>query len=423
MPKAHGAEGEAEPRVLVLTTLFPSPVQPNAGVFIRERMFRVGNELQIKVVAPQPWFPFQGLLRLVRPSFRPSAPRSEMQDGVEILRPRFFCVPGLLKSLDGIFLALSCYSTLRRLRRRFDFDVVDAHFGYPDGYAAVKLGRWLGRPVTITIRGTEPRHSRTPVIGRLLKSALQGADRIFAVSDSLRRHVLKMGLMPPEKICVVGNGVDAQKFFPLSKEESRRVLGLPDDAKVLITVGGLVERKGFHRVIALVPELREKYPSLRYLIVGGPSVEGDWSGRLREQTAELGLVDAVSFLGALPHQDVKRALSAADVFVLATSNEGWANVILEAMACGLPVVATDVGGNAEVVNEESVGTIVPFGDPRALETALEEALGRDWNREEIIAYARVNGWDRRVETLVREFRALAGANPSGRSAEQDDRAP
>jgi glycosyltransferase involved in cell wall biosynthesis len=409
MVNAVETEGGAQPRVLVFTTLFPSPAQPNAGVFIRERMFRVGKELPIKVVAPQPWFPLQGLLRLLRPSFRPTAPSREIQDGVQVLHPRFFCVPGLFKSLDGFLLTLSCYSTLRRLRKEFRFDLIDAHFGYPDGYAAVKLGQWLHRPVAITLRGTEPRHFRTPSVRRHLVRALEGADRIFAVSESLRQHALGMGIGPPEKIRVVGNGVDADKFFPLPQAESRRALGLPDDAKVLITVGGLVERKGFHRVIALLPELREKHPTLRYLIVGGPSAEGDWSTRLRGQVEELGLEDIVRFLGALPHQEVKRALSAADVFVLATSNEGWANVILEAMACGLPVVATDVGGNSEVVKDVSLGTIVPFGDPETLEAALDEALGRNWNPDGIISYARANSWDRRVETLVEDFHVLAGA--------------
>lgn len=404
----------ARPRVLVFTTLFPSPAQPNAGVFIRERMFRVGGELPIKVVAPQPWFPFQGLLRRFRPSFRPPAPSREMQDGVEILRPRFFCVPGLFKSLDGMFLALSGYSTLRRLRKGFDFDVIDSHFGYPEGYAAVKLGKWVRRPVTITLRGTEPRHSRTPGIRRFLLRALQGADRIFSVSESLRQHALEMGAGPPNKIRVVGNGVDADKFFPLPKADSRRALELPDDTEVLITVGGLVERKGFHRVIALLPELLARHPGLRYLIVGGPSAEGDWSERLRAQVQDLGLESVVTFLGALPHQEVKRALSAADVFVLATSNEGWANVILEAMACGLPVIATDVGGNAEVVRDGSLGTIVPFGDPPALETALDQALTRDWNHGEIIGYAKANSWDQRVETLVEGFRSLAGADEGER---------
>ena len=386
-------------------------------------MFRVGRELPIKVVAPRPWFPFQGLLRRLRPSFRPPAPHFEVQDGVEILRPRFFCIPGLFKSFDGLFLALGSYATLRRLGRDFHFDLIDAHFGYPEGYAAVKLGSWLNRPVAITLRGTEPRHSRTTGIKRYLLRGLREADHIFSVSESLKQHVLAMGAGSADKIQVVGNGVDTEKFHPLPKAECRASLKLPQNAPVLITVGGLVERKGFHRVIALLPALLERHPHLRYLIVGGPSAEGDWSERLRDQVRDLGLRQVVSFLGTLPHPEVKRALSAADVLVLATSNEGWANVILEAMACGLPVVATSVGGNAEVVRRESLGTIIPFGDPDALKTALDEALDRDWDRDEVVTYARANSWKNRVAILVESLRSVAVEHERRRSTFGDGKTP
>jgi len=185
----------------------------------------------------------------------------------------------------------------------------------------------------------------------------------------------------------------------------------------------LVERKGFHRVIECLPALRRRYPELCYLIVGGPSPEGDWSGRLREQVAALGLEDCVRFLGPVAPGELKFPLSAADVFVLATRNEGWANVLLEAMACGLPVVATDVGGNAEVVCAPELGRLVPFGDSGALATAITEALGRDWDRDAIVAHARRNAWEGRVEVLVEEFRRLASQHaPTASPAERPGRA-
>jgi len=181
---------------------------------------------------------------------------------------------------------------------------------------------------------------------------------------------------------------------------------LPQDAPILVSVGALVERKGFHRVMECLPRLRQRFPRLRYLIVGGPSPEGDWSAALQERTVQLGVQDCVTFLGAWPAQDLKIPLSAADAFVLATANEGWANVFLEAMACGLPVVTTDVGGNAEVVNDGSLGTVVPFGDRDALACAIGEALEREWDLDAIIEYARRHSWDRRVDALVQEFRSL-----------------
>jgi glycosyltransferase involved in cell wall biosynthesis len=396
------------PAVVVFSTLFPSAAQPHAGLFIRERMFRVARTLPLTVVAPVPWFPLQSLLRLWRPSFRPRPPRRELQDGIEVLHPRFLSVPGLFKRFDGAFLALGSFFTLLRLKRAGRLALLDAHFAYPEGYAAGVLGRWLDVPVTITLRGTEPRHAQTSGLGPLVRRALDRADRVFSVSESLKRIAVSLGI-PDKKILVVGNGVDTAKFHPVPRAEARAALGLPPDAHVLVSVGALVERKGFHRVVECLPELRRTMPNLRYLVVGGPSPEGDWSARLRNQVMSLELGECVHFLGPLPPEQVKGPLSAADVFVLATSNEGWANVFLEAMACGLPVVTTDVGGNAEVVCREELGTLVPFGERASLQRALQEALARTWNRDAIVAHARANSWDQRVEILVRELCAVSAA--------------
>jgi glycosyltransferase involved in cell wall biosynthesis len=163
-------------------------------------------------------------------------------------------------------------------------------------------------------------------------------------------------------------------------------------------------------VIELLPSLRRRFPGLLYLIVGGPSPEGDIGARLREQVTALGLQEAVRFLGPLPPEALHEPLSAADVFVLASSNEGWANVLLEAMACGLPVVATDVGGNREVVATRRLGIVVPFGQPPALEAALAASLTTDWHRDAIVDYARGNDWSRRVEVLREHIAQVARAS-------------
>jgi glycosyltransferase involved in cell wall biosynthesis len=395
----------AEPHVVVLSSLFPSSVQPGAGLFIRERMFRVGAQLPLAVVAPTPWFPLQGLIRRLRPGFRPGAPGHEVQAGFDVWFPRFLSVPGALKSLDGWFMALGALPRLWRLKRAGRLDLIDAHFGYPDGYAATLLGRWLGVPVTVTLRGTETRQAQDAALAPRLRQALQRATQVIAVSQSLRRVALDLGIAA-DKARVVGNGVDLQKFSPLPRTEARRALGLPDDAPVLASVGGLVERKGFHRVIELLPALRRRFPGLRYLVVGGPGPEGDMGTELQRQVAALGLNDAVRFLGALPPERIREPLSAANVFVLATRNEGWANVFLEAMACGLPVVTTDVGGNAEVVCRPELGTVVPFGDADRLRDAIEHGLASRWDAALIRRHAQDHVWDRRVDELVDLFRGL-----------------
>ena len=402
------------PQVVTLSSLFPSERQPMAGLFVRERAFRLGARLPLAVVAPQPWFPLQGLLRRWKPGFRPGAPAREQQRGFEVQFPRFLSVPGALKSLDGFFMALAAWPRLRALQRAGRLDVIDAHFGYPDGRAASLLARWLGVPYTVTLRGTETRHAQDAALRPALQAALRGAARVFSVSDSLRQVALQLGVAP-ERAIVVGNGVDLARFHPVPQAEARAALGLPAQGPVLVSVGGLCERKGFHRVLACLPRLRERHPGLKYLIVGGPSPEGDWTAQLQQQVRELALGDSVVFAGPQPPDALRQWLSAADVFVLATRNEGWANVFLEAMACGLPVVTTRVGGNAEVVNAPERGAVVPFGDEPALEAAIDAALRTPWNRAHIRAYAEANTWDRRIEVLEREFRALVPA-PAARAA-------
>jgi glycosyltransferase involved in cell wall biosynthesis len=387
--------------LVVFSSLFPSEARPGAGLFIRERMFRVAQHRPLVVVSPQPWFPGQALIRHFRPGYRPQAPALEIQHGIRVYHPHFLSVPGLLRRLDGWSMALSCYFLLRRLRAE-GAQLIDAHFAYPDGEAATRLGRWLGLPATITLRGTEVPHSRNAMLRPRLARALRRAARVFAVSDSLRRLALELGT-PAERTEVVGNGVDTARFHPVERTSARVRLGLPVEARVLISVGGLVERKGMHRVIDCLPALMQHHPELHYLIVGGGSPEGDMRGELDAQVARLGLGDRVHFLGGVAPDELKWPLSAADVFVLATRNEGWANVFLEAMACGLPVVTTDVGGNREVVCQAELGTVVPFGEAGALQHALDEALAKNWNRAGIIEYAQANQWDKRVKQLLRAF--------------------
>ncbi len=390
--------------LVVFSSLFPSAARPGAGLFIRERMFRVAQHRPLAVVSPQPWFPGQSLIRLLRPGYRPQAPTLEIQQGIRVYHPRFLSVPGLLRQFDGWSMALASFGLLRRLKRQ-GAQLIDAHFAYPDGEAATRLGRWLKLPVTITLRGTEVPHSKNPVLRPRLARVLKDAARVFSVSTSLRRLAIELGTAA-EKAEVVGNGVDIERFHPVERTAARQKYRLPMDAKVLISVGALVERKGMHRVIEVMPALLERHPDLHYLVVGGASPEGDNRAELDALVARLGLGEHVHFPGPLPPDELKWPLSASDVFVLATRNEGWANVFLEAMACGLPVVCTDVGGNAEVVCRDEFGSIVPFGDAAALQQALDAALDKDWDRTAILDYARDNQWEKRVAQLLGAFDAL-----------------
>jgi len=398
------SEVRTKPALVVFTHVFPNPTQATFGLFIRERMFRVAREQPVTVVAPVPWFPGQGLLRRLRPGYRPVVPFHEVQQGIDVFHPRFLSIPRFLKFTDGLFEALFSLPLMRRLRREGRLDIIDAHFIHPDGVAAWVLGRMLGVPYTITLRGALPRIARTRVRRRLAIRAMGSAARVFAVSESLRQKAISLGIEPGH-VQVVSNGINLELFQPVDRDRCREELGIDPGARVLLTVGTLTDNKGFHRVMEQMPALLRRYPDLVYLVVGGEHPNGD-EQRLRRIAHELGISDQVRFMGVQPPDRLKLFYSAADLYVMPSRTEGWANVFLEAAACGLPAVATRVGGNAEVISSSEVGTLVPFGDGEALCRAMEEGLERDWDREVIIAHARNNAWERRIPELVSAFQAI-----------------
>lgn len=404
-------------RVLVYSSLFPSAAVPNGGVFIRERMFRVAARLPLAVVAPQAWSPFDALIRLFRPGFRPPALRFETMSGIEVYRPRFLSVPGILKALDGWLMAACTRGTVRRVAQRLDATVIDAHFGYPDGFAATVIGRELGLPVVISLRGSKDQRLIGTPREADLRRALSSAGQLIAVSNSLIRDVGEPLGQPAARFERVGNGVDLGRFSRVDKGAARERLGLSQGAKIIIGVGNLIPLKGFQRVIPLLPRLKKRFPDLVYLIVGGGASQGDLSAELTRLAAEHGVSDVVRLCGRQPPDELRWYYGAADVFALATEYEGWANVFLEAMACGLPVVTTRVGGNPEVVESPDLGTLVPYWDPQAFYEALVHALDRCWDRDAIVRHAQANAWDRRVEQLIGIFERVTAQSGSANSRE------
>jgi glycosyltransferase involved in cell wall biosynthesis len=215
---------------------------------------------------------------------------------------------------------------------------------------------------------------------------------------------------PAEKITVAGNGVDANKFAPLSRVEARRSLRLPLDRSIVICVGNLIELKGLHVVLGALARLKKRRPDVFLVAVG----EGSDRALLEKQVRELGLGNDVLFAGRQPHDQLARWFSAADVFCLASSSEGWPNVVLEALACGVPVIATPVGSVPEIV-PANVG-ILAERRPEAFESAIERALFQKWNQEEIVSHAHSYGWNKVAESLMTVYQRVVCDYDSGRAA-------
>lgn len=388
--------------VLVLTTVYPNEKQPNLGIFVHERIRHVSKLCEVKVLAPVPYFPLAGL---IKEKYSHRITRIEYQQGIEVHHPKFFVTPGIMKFLDGLFLFLSSIYSVRKIKKTFNFDLIDAHFVYPDGFAAVLLSILFRKPVTITLRGTLNRLINYKMRRLEIKFALKNANKIISVSAYLVKLAQSLGI-EKEKFEVIPNGVDTSKFQVLGKMECRSKLCIPLNKKVIISVGALVYRKGHHRIMEILPDLIKKYHDLLYLVVGGGSVEGNISEILREQIKRLKLTEYVRLTGEVPHEKVNEYLCASDIFVLPTQYEGWANVFLEAMACGLPVITTNVCGNSEVVQNNEIGLLVPFGDREALLAAVDKALSANWDREAIIRYAHSQNWETVAEKVYKQFQEI-----------------
>lgn len=394
-------------RVLTLSSVFPNPQQPTLGLFVRERAARLAQHCELVVVAPVPWIPGNAWIR--GPQWA-GVPAVERTGGLLVHHPRFLSIPRYLKALDGLLYACSMLPVLRRLRRTFPFELIDAHFAYPDGAAAVLLGRMFQCPATVTVRGTIVPLSRFHLRRIQIRWTLRHAARVVAVSESLRDYALALGA-PPETARVIPNGVDTEHFRPRPRAEARRLLDLPADCEVVVSIGSLSARKGHQRVLEAIPAVVAVRPNVLYVVVGGPGPEGDTRLLLHRLTDELRLAGHVRLVGPRPHDEIPLWLAAADLFCLATSNEGRANAILEALACGVPVITTPVGGNAEIVRHGDNGLLVPLGDGAALSQALRCGLATEWDRDGIARAAARQSWDDTATELVKEFRQLLEPPP------------
>ncbi|CAN5396117.1 glycosyltransferase family 4 protein [soil metagenome] len=395
-------------RTLLFSTLYPSSVRPGHGIFVETRLRELlgSGEIETKVVAPVPWFPSANP-RYGDYALFAKTPRREERHGVEVLHPRYLLLPKVGMTLAPLTLALGAAPAVRQLLAEgFDFDVIDAHYYYPDGVAAALLARWFDKPFTVTARGTDlnliPDH-RLP--RRMIQWAARKADASIGVCAALI-DVLRQWKIDPKRLHVMRNGVDLNRFRPLPMQQMRRELGL-SGGPVLLSVGHLVERKGHHLVIDALAALTAKHSNACLVIAG----DGPERKRLQQQALARGLAERIVFAGNVPNADLARWYSAADVLILASSREGWANVLLEAMACGTPVVATRIWGTPEVVAPE-VGRLVDHRDGASIAQALEALLADSPDRATVRRYAEGFSWDATTRAQLALFKTLVPGSGS-----------
>jgi len=279
-----------------------------------------------------------------------------------------------------------------RLRDTFHFQLIDAHFGFPDGVAAYHLARKLQIPYTVTLRGNETMHGRSRLRLQQIQRALRGASRVIVVSSPLRAYAAQLGV-DDNRIELIPNGVDAELFHQGNREHIQNDLGVDSSKFNLLSAGYLIERKGHHLLAKATSILRSRGVDAHLWIAGGPGREGDFSAAIRRAVADLGLQDFVHFLGALPPSRLAEWMQACDVFCLASNREGWPNVVNEALACGTPVVSVRVGGIPELIPSDTYGFISESADPAAIAELLLIARSRAWDRNSISEWGTSRSWD------------------------------
>lgn len=383
-------------RVLLFSTLYPNAVRPGHGIFVETRLrhLLLSGEVEAKVLAPVPWFPF------THPRFGDYAayarvPKFERREGIDVAHPRYISIPKVGMSAAPLLLAAAAAPAIRRLLAGgFDFDLLDAHYLYPDGVAAALLGRWFHKPVLMTARGSDVNIlPRFALPRRMILSAARSAHAVVTVADALKRSLVELGVAR-EKITVLRNGVDLERFRPEDLADSRRELEVA--GYCVACVGNLVPLKGMELVIEAIARIDD---ATLLVAGGGPLLE-----QLRARASALGVSSRVRFLGRLPQARLRTLYSAADALVLASSSEGWANVLLESMACGTPVIATAVGGSPEIVTSADAGLLLPERSVDAIVRALGRLRSAPPDRNAVRRHAEQFSWQATTQGQLSLFR-------------------
>lgn len=390
-------------KALFISNLFPNSAEPSRGIFNFRQVFHLTKLCQVRVVAPIAWFPIKG-------RFAPPAPVPSTEEigGLTVEHPRQYYLPKIGRTFNPLLYALSLRKLVIDLRVSFPFDVIFVNWAYPDACGIAKIARQLRVPFIVSISGSDANVGLTfRTRRRQILRMLAQASAITVRSRALRNLLISHGA-DPGKIHVLYNGVDRVQSTSNSRNEARQRLGFDIDERVLIYVGRLSAEKGVADLIEAIAILRDHHRMrVRLLIVGD-----GWQGsELRELAETRGLSPAIVWAGQKRPEEVSGCLNAADVLCLASHMEGVPNAALEAFACGLPVVGTQVGGIPEVVTDE-VGVLARPQDPADLAQALHDALSRRWNANTIRTHAAKFDWDANAKRLLELLTAATTTHPA-----------
>jgi teichuronic acid biosynthesis glycosyltransferase TuaC len=391
-------------RILTLSTLFPSTSRPNFGIFVERQTAALTAvpDFAVTVINPigvAPW-----PLSLLQEQAPPRGFTIEEQWGeLDVYRPRFTAIPKIGGQWNPRMIASAALPLAKKLHAEIGFDVIDAEFFYPDGPAAMRIAGALGLPFTIKARGADIHYwgSQPGCTPQILEAADKAAG-LLAVSHALKADMVALGI-DAAKIMVHYTGLDKSRFAPRNRAAEKAKLGI--SGSLILSVGALIPRKRQDLLIAALPAL----PDATLMLAGRGESESDY----RALADRSGVADRVRFLGSIAHDDLPALFAAADVMALVSSSEGLANAWVESLACGTPIVASDVGGIRELVKTREAGRIVAQ-TPEAVAAAIADILANPPSREAVAVNVSAFSWDENAKQLAAFFRKVVapGTVPS-----------
>lgn len=391
-------------KILVITNLFPNSIEPTRGIFNFQQFKTLASlpGVEIKIIAPVPWFP---KLKIKKEWYNFSLiPNKEMLSNFEVYHPRYVVIPKILRALDGIAFFFGIMLTVKEIQKEFSFDCIFATWAYPDGFGSALIAQMFKKPFFIKVHGSDiDIHIKSRFRKKMVACALQKSAKIISVSQNLKGKMVSLGIAQ-DKIAVIPNGVNTELFKPLDQIECRKTLGLPLDKKIILFVGNLKRDKGVIDIVDAVFRLSGEKKIDAFLAIVG---DGPLKEELEKKAADLSLLPSNILLsGSRPHNEIPVWMNASDVFCLPSYHEGCPNVILEALACRKPVVATTVGAIPELINKLKCGNLVPTGNVNMLEKALLEVLSSSNIPEQIGEFVDNRSWKNNAENVFSELETV-----------------
>jgi len=378
-------------KVLVITNLYPNKTEPNRGIFIKHQITALSKLCDVKVIAPIPFY--KDLSEHIDKHSDHSEVLLDVLDGVEVLYPKYFYTPKIMRSLYGFFLLFSLYPLCKRLEETYKPDVYLNFWMYPDGFSTALLAKIFKKKFILSARGCDLNHfSQYYFRGKMISYASRNANLNLVLTGKMRSILRGFGVSD-EKIVNVFNGIKTDLFFSTDRKKAREKLALEQDIPIILFIGRFSEEKGVENLISAFDKITDDSANL--LLIG----DGPLKAKIEKQVYALKLTKKVKFIGELKQSELPDWINAANLLCLPSKREGWPNIVMESLACGVPVVASNVGAIPEIITSEEYGYLAEPNNAEDLAEKLDMALKREWKKKSVSGNPVIRTWEQLAKTI------------------------